>query len=459
VVTQSANVGSPAVAATAPPPRLGLFEFVRRVRQDQLSLIFPETYTQEISFNRFLFLDSFLINKPEYIEHVLLTNHANYRKSHFQRSLFRPLLGDGLLTSEGDFWRRQRRIAAPAFHNRRIAEFVTTMAACTQSLLARWGKRRGPFDLSAEMMALSLDIIARTMFSTEVSADVEAIRKLTRVVVSLRPSLLDLIGLPEWLPRYQPRAYREAIAAFNALMTRFLSERADGQAERGDLLSLLLSARDAETGEGMSEKQLRSGMLTIFQAGHETTSNALTWTFCLLAQNPEAEARLHEEIDRVLGGRAPTYADLGELKWTRMVIEETMRLYPPAHSIGRSAIGEDELGGMRVRPGAHITISIFVVHRNPNLWPDPERFDPERFAPANVGQRHRFAYLPFGGGPRICIGNSFAMAEAQVALATIAQRYRLRLAPGRVVEPIGLITLRPKDGMWMTLEPRERALG
>src|SRR5262249_13479660 len=181
--------------------------------------------------------------------------------------------------------------------------------------------------------------IARTMFSTEVSADVEAIRRLTRVVVSLRPSLLDLIGLPEWLPRYQPRAYREAIAAFNALMTRFLAERASGQADRRDLLSLLLSARDAETGEGMSEKQLRSEMLTIFQAGHETTSNALTWTFCLLAQNPDAEARLHEEVDRVLAGRAPAYADLAELKWTRMVIDEAMRLYPPAHSTGRRAAG------------------------------------------------------------------------------------------------------------------------
>jgi cytochrome P450 len=180
----------------------------------------------------------------------------------------------------------------------------------------------------------------------------------------------------------------------------------------------------------------------------------LTWTFYLLAQHPEAEARLHEEVDRVLGGRAPTYAQLAELKWTRMVLEEALRLYPPAHSIGRNAVGHDELGGLPVRPGAHITISIFVTHRNPNLWPDPERFDPERFAPAAVAGRHRFAYLPFGGGPRICIGNGFAMAEAQVALATIAQRYRLRLAPGHTVEPIGLITLRPKNGIWMTLEPR-----
>ena len=458
MVARVENVANPSVATSAPPPpRLGLFEFIRRVRQDQLSLIFPETYSQEISYNRFLFLDSFLINKPEYIERVLLTNHANYRKSHFQRSLFRPLFGDGLLISEGDFWRRQRRIAAPAFHSRRIDEFVATMAASTEKMLARWSELSGPFDLSAEMMALALDIVSRTMFSTEVTRDVETIRDLTRIVVSLRPNLLDLVGLPDWLPRYQPSAYRRAIAAFNALVTRFLAERESGNVDRGDLLSLLLAARDTETGEGMSERQLRSEILTILQAGHETTSNALAWTFYLLAQHPDAEARLHEEIDRVLGGRAPAYAQLAELKWTRMVLEEAMRLYPPAHSIGRNAVGEDELGGMRVRPGAHITISIFVTHRNPNLWPEPERFDPERFAPAAVAGRHRFAYLPFGGGPRICIGNSFAMAEAQVALAAIAQRYRLRLAPGHVVEPIGLITLRPKNGIWMTLEPRDRA--
>ena len=204
----------------------------------------------------------------------------------------------------------------------------------------------------------------------------------------------------------------------------------------------------------MSDKQLRDEILTIFLAGHETTANALTWTWYLLARHPEAEARLHDELDRVLGGRPPCFADLAELKWTRMVLEEAMRLYPPAHTISRTALGEDRIGGVRVPRGASITISIYVTHRSPNIWPEPERFDPERFAPAAVAGRHRFAYLPFGGGPRICIGSSFAMAEAQVIIAAIAQRYRLRLAPGHVVEPIGLVTLRAKSGVWVTLEPR-----
>jgi cytochrome P450 len=443
-----------AASLAARAPRLGLIEFIRKVRQDQLLIVTPELFGEEMVYSRILFLHSFLINKPEYIEHVLLTNHANYRKSYFTRNLLGPLLGNGLLTGEGELWRRQRRIAAPAFHARRTAEFVATMAACTQTMLRRWRARSAPFDVAAEMTALTLDIIARTMFSTEVADEVEAVRRLTDVVVNLHPSLLDLFGFPQWIPRPQPKPYRAAVAAFEALVARFLAERRGGKVERGDLFSMLLAARDAETGEGMSERQLRDEILTIFLAGHETTANALSWTWYLLAQHPQAQARLHQELDRVLGGRTPSFADLAALSWTRMVIEEAMRLYPPAHTIARRAIAEDVIGGVRVPPGASVTISMYVTHRNPSLWPDPERFDPERFAPAAVAGRHRFAYLPFGGGPRICIGNGFAMAEAQVILAMVAQRYRLRLAEDHAVEPIGLITLRPKNGLWVTLEPR-----
>ena len=454
----TANVDAPR-APSGPPRRLGLIEFIRRVREDQLSVIDPALYAEDLTYSRILFLHSFLVNKPEYIEQVLLTNHANYRKSHFLRNLLGPLLGEGLLTSEGEVWRRQRRIAAPAFHRARIGEFVATMQASTRAMLARWSSMSEPFDVAAEMMALTLDIIARTMFSAEVSGEVAAIRRLTDIVVKLRPSLLDLFGFPQWLPRRQPPQYRAAIAAFEALVARFLAERRSGKREGGDLLSMLLAARDPETGEGMSDRQLRDEILTIFLAGHETTANALTWTWYLLARHPQVEARLHDELDAVLGGRLPGFADLADLKWTRMVIEEAMRLYPPAHTIARTAIGEDRIGGVRVPPGASITISIHALHRNPKLWQEPERFDPERFAPDAVAPRHRFAYLPFGGGPRICIGNGFAMAEAQVILATVAQRWRLRLAEGHPVVPIGLVTLRPRHGLWVTLEPRRSAAG
>ncbi len=451
---QAATAAEGFVEDTYLPPRYGLFEFLRRLREDQLSVLGPEVFGRSMVCNRFLFLDSIFLNKPEYIEHVLLTNHRNYTKSLFLRRVLGPLLGEGLLISEGEFWRRQRRIAAPAFHQKRIAEFVATMASSTAAVLEQWQARREPFDITAEMMALTLDIIARTMFSTDVRAEVETVRHLMDVVVAMRPSMLDLIGLPEWLPRPQPRSYRRAIAAFDVMVARLVAERRAEGGDRGDLLSMLLAARDPETGEAMSDKQLRDEILTIFLAGHETTANALSWTWYLLAQHPEAEARLHKEVDGVLGDRLPGFADLAELKWPRMVFEEAMRLYPPAHTISRTAIGEDRIGGVRVPPGATVTISIYVTHRNPHLWPEPERFDPERFAPEAVARRHRFAYLPFGGGPRICIGNGFAMAEAQIIIAAIAQRYRLKLVPEHKVEPIGLVTLRAKNGIHMTLEPR-----
>jgi cytochrome P450 len=290
-----------------------------------------------------------------------------------------------------------------------------------------------------------------------VSRDIAAVRRLTDVAVKLRVSLLDLFGLPRWLPRFQPKDFRRVIAEFDALVSRIIAARRADAVDHSDLLGMLLAARDGETGEGLSDKQLRDEVLTIFVAGHETTANALSWLWYLLARHPDAEARLHDEVDRVLGRRMPGFADLAELKWTRMVIDETMRLYPPAHAISRTAIGEDRIGGVRIPPGASISISMYVTHRNPHLWTEPERFDPARFAPAAAAQRHRFAYLPFGGGPRICIGNGFAIAEAQVIVAAIAQRYRLRLAPDQVVEPIGLVTLRPKSGVWVTLEPRRHA--
>jgi cytochrome P450 len=450
----TATPASAFVEDTYLAPQFGLIEFLRRVREDQLSTLVPELFGRNMIYNRLLFLHSFLINKPEYIEHVLLTNHANYSKSHFLRRMLGPILGNGLLTSEGELWRRQRRIAAPAFHNKRIAEFVDTFSSCIQTMLARWRTRTQPFDVAAEMMALTLDIIARTMFSADVSGEVEAVRRLMEIVVTMRPSILDLLGFPEWLPRRQPPAYGRAIAEFEALVARFLARRRGDGIDRRDLLSMLLAARDPETGTGMSDKQLRDEILTIFLAGHETTANALSWIWYLLARHPQAEARLHDELERVLGGRMPTYGDLAELKWTRMVIEEAMRLYPPAHTIARTALGEDRIGGVRVPAGAIITVSIYMTHRNPNLWTEPERFDPERFAPGESARRHRFAYLPFGGGPRICIGSGFALAETQVIVAAIAQHYRVRLAPGHVVQPIGLITLRAKGGIWVTLEPR-----
>lgn len=451
---KSGPVAAPTVEDTHLAPRFGLIEFVRRLRKDRLSVFSPEVFHRNLIYNRILFLDSFMVNKPEYIEHVLLTNQQNYVKSHFVRTLLGPLLGNGLLLSEGVFWRRQRGIAAPAFQPKRIAGFLDVMVAEAEAMAACWQEKREPCDIAAEMMGLTLSIIARTMFSSDVAADIETVRRLMDEVVAQRPNLLDLFGLPRWLPRRHSKGYRGAVQAFDALVARIIAERRSQGVDRGDLLSMLLAARDPESGEGMSDKQLRDEILTIFVAGHETTANALSWTWHLLAQHPEVEAKLHAELDQVLGGRAPSFADLAKLKYTRMVFEEAMRLYPPAHTISRTAVQADWIGGVRIPRGAAIFINIYVTHRNPTLWPEPDRFDPERFAPEAVANRHRFAYLPFGGGPRICIGGGFAMAESLTILAIIAQRYRLRSAPGRTVEPIGLVTLRPKHGIWMTVSRR-----
>jgi cytochrome P450 len=439
-------------------PRFGTIEFLRRLRDDQLSVLVPELFDRNMLAFNHLFLHGFLINKPEYIEHVLLTNCTNYTKSHFLRRMLGPLLGEGLLISEGNLWRRQRRILAPAFHHKRISEYVNTMVVCTEATMARWRTITQPFDVTAEMMALTLNIIARTMFSTDVSGEIEIMRRLMDVVVNLRPGVFDILGMPQWLPRLKSMAYRRAIAEFEALVSRLLAERRAKEIDQGDLLSMLLTARDPETGDGMSDKQIRDEILTIFLAGHETTAITLSWTWYLLARHPEVEERLHEELERVLGGGMPNHANLAELKWTRMVIEEALRLYPPAYRIVRTAIREDCIGGVRVAPGATIDINVYVTHRNPKLWPAPDKFEPERFTPAAAARRHRFAYLPFGGGPRICIGSGFAMAEAQIILAAIAQRYRVHLAPNHIIEPIGLITLRPKNGVWVALEPRAAGL-
>jgi cytochrome P450 len=273
----------------------------------------------------------------------------------------------------------------------------------------------------------------------------------------MRLGLIDFLELPAWLKKFTFAPRAEAIfAELDQVIAQLLASRAaapvDGPAK--DLLARLIAARDEETGRGMTAEEMRNQIITIFLAGHETTSQALTWTWYLLSQHPAAEARLHAELDHVLGGRTPRHEDLAKLPFTRMVIEESMRLYPPAHALGRTAIHADEVRGRRVRPGTSIIISPWLLHRNPKLWERPERFEPERFAAEHAAARHRFAYIPFGAGPRICIGAAFAMAEGMLILAAIAQRYRLRLKPGFAVEPQALITLRPRHGMRMILERR-----
>lgn len=435
----------------------GLIETVRLLRSNQIAVYGPQSFSRDLVVWRMGRLHSIFVNRPEWIEHVLLGNHKNYTKSRFTRQILEPALGRGLLTSEGDFWRRQRRIAAPAFHHKRIVGFAEVMAEEARATAADWARATGPRDVAADMMALTLRVITRTMFSTAVE-DAGTIAAVSRAMDTMLrlgdPSLFDLLGLPEWLPRFRPRAQIRAIADLDRVISGILHERRARNDPGEDLLGMLLSMRDEETGEGMTDAQLRDEVMTMFLAGHETTANALAWVWYLLGRHPAEEARLYAELDRVLGDRDPGFADIAALPYTRQVFEEAMRLYPPAHTISRQAVGTDRLGETEVPPGAVVTIAPWVTHRNPKLWPEPLRFDPDRFLPEAVKARPRFAYLPFGGGPRICIGASFAMTEGVLVLATLARRFRPRLPEGQVVQPVGQITLRPEGGLTMRVERR-----
>jgi cytochrome P450 len=392
---------------------------------------------------------------PDHIRHVLHDNDRNYDKHNVDYAMLRRLLGNGLLTSDGAFWNRQRRLIAPMFHRQRVDGFCNLMVNSTLEMLERWdalAQSGEPFDVVAEMTRLTLAIVAKALFSADVSDEAEAIgAALTEVNRQLGEfSLLDMFWM---IPTPRKRRFRAAVQTLDEVVGKIIDARSRAAARNEDLLSMLLEAIDEESNKGMTPQQVRDEVLTLLLAGHETTANALAWTWYLLAQNPEAENKLHDEIASALGGRAPSALDLPQLRYTRMVVEESMRLYPPAWAISRNAIGKDEIGGYPVRPRTNIIICSFVTHRHPSYWEEPERFDPERFSSERSQRRADFAYLPFGGGPRICIGNTFAMTEAQLVVATIAQRYRLRIVPGHPVELHPLITLRPRHEIRMTLHP------
>jgi cytochrome P450 len=429
---------------------------LREVQRDPLGLLRDGFRDHgDVVRLRFGTTRALLLAHPEHIGRVLHDNHRNYDKHNVDYAVLRRLLGNGLLTSDGEFWRRQRRLMAPMFHRQRVAGFCNLMVNSTLEMLERWDAmaRSGEsFDVAAEMTRLTLPIVAKALFSADVSDDAEAIgAALTEVNRQLGEfSLLDMFWM---IPTPRKRRFRAAVQTLDEVVGKIIDARRRATYRNEDLLSMLLEAVDEETSKGMTPRQVRDEVLTLLLAGHETTANALAWTWYLLARNLAAENKLHDEIASTLGERAPGAPDLPQLRYTRMVIEESMRLYPPAWAISRNAIGEDEIGGYPVRPRTNIIICSFVTHRHPSFWDEPERFDPERFSSERSQRRPDFAYLPFGGGPRICIGNAFATTEAQLVVATIAQRYRLRLVPGHPVELHPLITLRPRHGIRMTLYP------
>lgn len=400
----------------------------------------------------------YLAAHPDDVRYILVDNNRNYHKGRgIQKA--KPLLGEGLLTSEDDFWRRQRRLAQPAFHRQQIANLADTMTASTATLIERWRElaRSGEaVNVAEEMMGLTLDIVTRALFSTALTADEihevgASVAPLLRMAIGRTQAVFDFV---EKLPLPQNRRFERLRARLDRIVYRIIETRRQSGADHEDLLGMLMTARDEETGESMTDIHLRDEVMTLFLAGHETTALLLSWTWALLSWHPDVRRRAQAEVDQVLGGRMPTADDVARLPYLGMILSETMRLYPPAWAIPRRPLADDEIRGYRILAGSAVLVSPYVSHRHPDFWDNPEGFDPERFTPVAVKDRHRFAYFPFGGGPRICIGNNFALMEATLVAVMLLQRYEIDLLPGHVVDAEVSFTLRPKQGVPVTIKER-----
>lgn len=447
---------TPRVKTPPMPPADPLIGHLRLILRDPLRFMLRVSRQYgDVVHIRVFNHDSYLINHPDGIKRVLQDNQHNYDKTLSDYDTLRLLLGNGLLTNQGDSWLQQRRLMQPAFHRKRIAAFGTLMTNETVAMVDHWRpfvERGQPLDIAAEMMRLTLNIVGQALFSLDLSGEAATIGRAFPVANKYLSDRLYAPFLPPNLPTPRNRRFQAAKHALESAVDTIIAERRRRNENTSDLLSMLLAARDEDTGAGMNDRQLRDEILTLLLAGHETTANALTWTWYLLSQHPAVERRLRAEVAEVLGGRTPTVEDLPKLRYTRMVIEEAMRLYPPAWGIPRRIIADDTICGYHIPAGVEVSLSLYTMHRHPAFWDNPDAFDPERFTPERTEGCPPFAYFPFGGGPRLCIGAGFAMTEAQLILATVAQRYRLHLVPGHAVTPEPLITLRPKGGMPMTVQ-------
>src|SRR5947209_1019790 len=424
----------------------------RALRQNPLEMFSELARCGDIVGIRVVNFRNIFVNHPDLIEEVLVGHPRRYIKGRVLRAN-RHVFGEGLLTSEGDFWLRQRRLVQPAFHRARIAAYAETMVEYTQRLMEGW-RGSEERDVHQEMMRLTLQIVAKTLFNADVARDTQDVGKSLELLLELGANFRRTLFVPHWVPTPTNLRIKREIAFIESILYRIIGERRASGHDAGDLLSMLLHAQD-EDGSRMTDQQLRDETITLFLAGHETTAASLSWTWWLLAQNPVAEAKLHAELDEVLGGRAPSMDDLARLPYTANVITESMRLYPPAWGLARVAVEDHELGGYPVRKGMGVAMAQWVVQRDTRWYDKPEEFRPERWEGDFAKRIPRFAYFPFGGGPRQCIGNSFALMEARLILATIAQKYRLHLVPDHPVVPLASITLRPRYGVRVVLESRQ----
>jgi cytochrome P450 len=385
---------------------------------------------------------AYLISHPDYAKHILIDNNRNYNKATYINQMFSSAVGNGLLTSEGELWRTQRRLMQPAFHQKRINQYDAIITDATEKMLFNWENNQAsgtPIDITKEMSALTLTITTHALFGIDLGDDVNLVGQ----AVNLAGDLLEK-------PR-NPR-FQKGIQVVENIVYRIIDERRKLNQDTGDLLSMLILTRDEDTGTGMDDQQLRNQVITLLLAGYETTASALTWTWYMLSLRPSVFDLLRNEANQVLGNRTPSWKDLSELQYARMVFEEGLRLYPPAWVLGRKSLGEDRIGGYFIPANTIIALSPYVLHRHPAFWEHPDEFDPGRFSSERSIGRHKFAYIPFGAGPRQCIGNNLAMVEAQLILAMVSRKYQMHLLPNQDIRPEPIFILRPNREILMELE-------
>jgi cytochrome P450 len=436
-----------------------LFGCLREFRRDQLNFVrdLRRIHGDYVRIPTVPGYDIYLLADPAAVEHVLVKNYKNYRKPEFLIEPVRLLLGNGLFSSEGDFWLRQRRLAQPAFLRGAIVRLAAPMTAAVESLTRTWETAPDgrTLDIVSEMMRLVLEIAGATLFGADVAAGGEAIGAAERDIFAMvRHKMDNPLSAPLWVPTRRNRAYHVAKGVLDDVVFRVIESRRRSGPADNDLLDMLLAARDAESGAGMSDGQLRDEVLTLLFAGHDTTASALSWAWYLLARHPEVQEALHDEAAAHLAGRAPEAEDLPNLPLATAVFQEALRLYPPAPGLARKAVAPDEIQGRPVPAKAIVMPSQWVIHRHPDYWDEPDRFRPERFLPGHERERPKLAYFPFGAGPRGCIGNTFALTEGALVLAGLSQRFAFRPADDREVELDTTFVLRPKGAVNMVVRKR-----
>jgi cytochrome P450 len=405
----------------------------------------------DIFYYRAGWIHVYFLNHPDLIEYVLVRNPENFRKDRVVQNS-RWFLGRGLLTNEGESWKKQRRLSQPAFHKERIASYAETMTSSAEQMVVNWqsGDR---LDAHQEMMRVTLRIVVQALFGAEAVQTEKISRSLNVIMRNVSGVRMILPPLLRYLPLPGMMELRRAVDQLDGVVFDIIGQRRRKRQDSGDLLSMLLATQD-EDGRGMNDTQLRDEVMTFLLAGHETTALALTWSWYLLSGHSEAEQRLHEELDRVLAGRVPIISDLPSLNYTEAVVKEALRLFPPAWTQARTAIHDFDLGGYRIPAGSDVVMSQWIMHRDERFFSDPDRFNPDRWNTNRSQNLPRFAYFPFGGGPRQCIGASFAMMEAILLLATIARRFRLRMLDGSHITPVPSLTLRPRQSILMEITAR-----